>query len=197
VLAAAGAWWGARFTGAPAAPDTSEPIPVLVANFDNRTGDAVFDGVLEQALTLGVEGGKFITAYPRATALRVAAEIAPGPPFDEERARLVSVREGIRLVLLGSIESTGSGYRITVRGVEADTGKLVAEAETGANDKGTLLAAVGDLAAELREDLGDRAMDDGAVGRETFTAASLEAASAYARAQDVASSGRFADAITL
>jgi len=194
---AAGAWWAARFTGAPETPASIEPIPVLVANFDNRTGDAVFDGVLEQALTLGVEGSTFITAYPRATALRVANEIAPGQPLDEERARLVSVREGIRLVLLGSIESSDSGYRIAVRGVDAATGNVVAEAAEQANDKGTLLEAVANLASDLREDLGDAGAQAGGDGTETYTAASLEAANAYVRAQDLAAAGRFADAITL
>ena len=56
-------WWSARQRPvAPAAVTAAhEPVSLLVAQFDNRTGDAVFDGVVEQGLALGVEGASFVT----------------------------------------------------------------------------------------------------------------------------------------
>ena len=59
----AGTWWLASLRGPIGEPD---PMSVLVADFDNRTGDASFDGALEQALAIGMEGASFISAIPPA-----------------------------------------------------------------------------------------------------------------------------------
>ena len=76
------------------------PVSVLIADFQNRTGDPVFNGVVEQALALGIEEASFITAYPRRDALRVAAALRPGAPLDEQTARLVALREGVAVIVL-------------------------------------------------------------------------------------------------
>jgi tetratricopeptide (TPR) repeat protein len=194
VIAVAGGWFLATRNSTPVV-STREPVSVLIANFDNRTGDAVFDGALEQVLGIGIEGARFITAYPRDQALRVVNEIAPKRPLDEEHARLVSVREGIRLVLAGSIEPNGAAYRISVRALDGTTGAQVAGSEENARDKSDIIDAVGRVAKSLRSDLGDATVSDGDSSRETFTTASIEAAQAYARGQDLAGRGQFGDAI--
>ena len=76
IVAAVGSWFLGRQGATPV--EERPPLPVLIANFDNRTGDAVFDGALEQVLKLGVEGASFVTAYPREAAARIARELAPG-----------------------------------------------------------------------------------------------------------------------
>jgi eukaryotic-like serine/threonine-protein kinase len=178
----------------PAGPQA--PISVLVAQFQNNTGDAVFNGVLEQALTLGLEGATFITAYPQRDALRSAAAIKPGATLDESTARLVAVRDGVALVMLGSVGGSGGGYTISVRAIDATDGKEVAAASRTVSEKSGVLAAVGDMAARIRRELGDTAADPAGAGRETFTSASLEAASAYVAAQELAASGKFGEAIS-
>jgi hypothetical protein len=42
-----------------------KPIKVLIADFDNKTGDPVFDGALEQTFGISLEGASFITLYDR------------------------------------------------------------------------------------------------------------------------------------
>ena len=79
-------------------------VSVLIADLSNRTGDPVFDGTLEEALGVGLEGAPFITNYQRETARRLATEIKPGSQLDDEAARLVAVREGIKVVLSGMID---------------------------------------------------------------------------------------------
>jgi tetratricopeptide (TPR) repeat protein len=176
------------------APGSRDPVSVLIANFENRTGDAVFDGALEQVLALGVEGATFITAYPRDQALRVVNEIAAQAPLDEERARLVSVREGIRLVLAGSIETAGSGYRVVVRAIDPANGTQVASVSEDASGKDGVIDVVGTVAKQLRRELGD-APSETTSANETFTTASIEAANAYARAQSLSARAQFAEAI--
>ena len=45
-----------------------EPVLLLIADFNNQTGDPLFDGSLEQALNIGLEGAPFIRAYKRPSA---------------------------------------------------------------------------------------------------------------------------------
>ena len=61
-------WWLAR---TPPPPAERAPVPVLVADFDNTTGDPIFSGVVEQGLSIGLEGAPFVTLYPRADAQRL------------------------------------------------------------------------------------------------------------------------------
>lgn len=188
VLLAMVSWYGwfGRQTSAATTSEPRDPVSVLVADFENKTGDAVFDGVVEQALSLGVESASFITAYPRRDALRAAATIRPGSRLDEQTARLVALREGVKLVLAGAVEPASSGFRISTRTIDpVSTGTDVGSETVVATDKGAVLEAVGKMAGKVRLALGDpKARYEQAGGAETFTAASLEAAHAYAEAQD-------------
>lgn len=181
----------------PVAPEQMEPVSILIADFDNQTGDPVFDGSLEQALTIGLESAPFITAYRRDTAASLAAKLQAGAEgLDVEASRLVSVREGIKYVLAGSIRPDGEGYEFSVSALDPTEGTPAAEAGTSASSKAEVLAAVGTLAGQIREALGDQTLDSGQVAlSETFTAASLEAASDYTKAQVLAYKLRFEEAL--
>lgn len=87
-----------------------DPVSILIADFDNTTGDPLFSGTLEEALQIGIEGASFITTYQRSAAQRLANEISPGSALDEAAARLVSVREDINFVLAGCIEEYDGRY---------------------------------------------------------------------------------------
>jgi hypothetical protein len=54
-----------------------EPLSVLIADFDNQTGDDLFDGTLEQALLIAIQGASLITTYGRAAALETAKLTCP------------------------------------------------------------------------------------------------------------------------
>lgn len=181
----------------PAAPEQMQPVSILIADFDNQTGDPVFDGSLEQALTIGLESAPFITAYRRDTAASLAAKLTgDAGGLDVEASRLVSVREGIKYVLAGSIRPDGAGFEFSVTALDPTGGEAAAEAETSAASKAEVLAAVGTLAGQIREALGDKTLDSGQVAlSETFTAASLEAASDYTKAQVLAYKLRFEEAL--
>jgi tetratricopeptide (TPR) repeat protein len=192
-MAGSAGWYFAN-RGA-AAPAAVQPISVLMAEFQNNTGDAVFNGVLEQAFSLGLEGATFITAYPQRDALRSAAAIKAGSRLDEQTARLVAVRDGVKLVLLGSVTTAGSGYTMSVKALDAVDGKPVAAVDGSASTKAEVMSAVGGMAARMRRELGDTETDNNESAREPFTTTSLEAARAYVLAQDLASAGKFAEAI--
>jgi tetratricopeptide (TPR) repeat protein len=175
----------------PEAP-APDPVAVLVADFSNTTGEPVFDGLMEQAVTVGIEGASFVTALPRASAVRVARLIKAGNRLDEPTARLVALREGIKVVLVGGIEKRGSGYALSVQGVDPSSRKVLFASTAAARDRDGVLRVGGTLAARVRAALGDtRAVDP----KETLSTASLEAVSAYTRAQELSSAGKDQEAI--
>ncbi len=192
---AVGLYFTGRRAGNRAAPPAHEPVSVLIADFDNRVNDPVFDGSVEQALTIGVEGASFITTMPRRDAHRLAAQVAAGK-LDEATATLISVREGVKFVVAGSIESDGSGYRIAARIIDPAVGKTIKTTTTRAKSKGDVLQAVGTLAANLRGGLGDTTSESARLAAmETFTAASLDAVREYTVAQDLTINSKYEDSI--
>ncbi len=177
--------------------ESIEPISVLIADFDNQTGDELFDGTLEQALQIGIESASFITGYRRDAARKLADTLqAPSGILDEDTARLVSVREGVKLVMAGKIEVDDGRYTLYVRAIDPKGGEVLASVEVDAKDKLGVLAAIGTLAGDLREELGESSLDrEKLVTSETFTAKSLEAAQAYSKAQSLQYVGKYDEAI--
>ena len=174
-----------------------EPLSVLIADFDNQTGDGLFDGTLEQALLIGLESAPFITGYRRDAALRVASTLQEGSDIlNEATARLVSVREGIKLVMAGTINEDDGRYTLYVRAVDPKGGEILTSVNVDAKDKLDVLAAVGTLAGDLREELGDVTLDrEQLVTAETFTAKNLEAAQAYTKGQSLQYTGKYDEAM--
>ena len=173
-----------------------EPLSILIADFQNRTGDPGFDGTLEPALGLSVEGASFITSYSRDQARNVAAQIKAGTRLDDNAALLVSRREGIKVVLAGSVESTGSGYTIAVQALDTANGKALGSAKASAASKGEVLKALAPVAATIRSVLGDTTPEsERLAAAETVTASSLDALKAYERAQALARGGKPEEAL--
>jgi tetratricopeptide (TPR) repeat protein len=195
VLGIAG-WWIWYTRGRALPPVQQEPVSVLIANFDNRANEPLFDGLIEQALGVGIEGTSFVTAYPRREALRVSQQINANAPLDETNARLVARREGIKRIVSGSISAEGSKYGLAVRIVDPIAGKPLLTWDTTANGRDDVLNAVGRLAAKVRRSLGDTSANaDQVKDAETFTAKSLEAAHEYVQAQELQAAGKYADAL--
>ncbi len=170
---------------------------LLVADFENRTGEPVFDGTLEPTLTLAMEGASFITTFNRATARRIADQLKlEGPGLGESRARLVAQREGVAVVTSGAIEKAGAGYRVSLHAVDAITGKVVVEAAEEVGGKEAVLGAVIKVAARARAALGDTVPEAVQLAAsETFSAASLEAAHDYSQGMSDQLEGRWDQAV--
>ena len=110
-----GTWWLSK----PAPPVVQPPpMSVLIGDFDNRAGDAAFEGAVEQTLATALEGASFITVYPRRQAHQIASQLGAGAKINEATARLISRREGIKVVVTGTVESLGSGYRVTATALD-------------------------------------------------------------------------------
>src|SRR5262249_25874941 len=159
----------------------------LVADFANGTGDSVFDETLEPPLGVALEDASFITAFSRNQAKKIARQLQPGTArLDETVARLVGVREGLEFVIAGEVARKGKGYKVKARTLEPASGSVIIEASETADDKQGVLTVVGKIAAKMRRALGDTTPESAQVSAAgTFTTSSLEAAHAYALAQDL------------
>ncbi len=197
VLVAAGivGWRTLRTTPVQTTEAAHKPVSVLVADVDNKTGDAVFDGTLEPVVTLALEGAPFINAYSRVAAHKAAAQIQPNSSaLDERLARLVATREGVNVVVAGAI-TKGDSYHLALRAIDGVTGKPIGQTDVTANTKDQVLGAVGRAATDLRQALGDTTpVSTQLAAAETFTAGSIAAAHEYAVGQDLFFRGKFDEA---
>jgi tetratricopeptide (TPR) repeat protein/predicted Ser/Thr protein kinase len=191
VLVAAGFFLSSKMI--PHSPVPHAPVTLLIADFDNTTGDPVFEGTLEPMLGIALEGAPFISSFNRGQAKKVAERLQPGAArLDAALSQLVAVREGVNVVISGSITQEGKGYKVYVTTLDPATGKSILKDQRDASNKQEVLAVAGKLAERIRKELGDTTPQSSA---ETFTASSLEAAHAYAMGQDFAQAGKRTEAM--
>jgi tetratricopeptide (TPR) repeat protein len=132
------------------------PVSVLVADFNNYTGDPVFDGTLEPMLNEALEGASFINAYNRGAARKLAEKLPnPTDKLDEQSARLVAMSQGLAAVITGQITLRGNEYSISATALDAASGNVLANSEVSVASKDKVLAAIPKLAAPIRKALGD------------------------------------------
>jgi serine/threonine protein kinase/Flp pilus assembly protein TadD len=190
-----GTWWLAK---TPPLPAAHEPVPVLVADFDNRSGDPAFEGAVEQTLTIALEAASYITVFKTRDARAIAAQLAPGRGnrITQEVGQLIARREGIKVLVNGAIESQPGGYRIELRAIDPVTGNPIATSTRSVTDKAAVLQTVASMATTVRAALGESKSEMTKVAAaETVSASSLEAMSAYARGQELNYAGRQMDAL--
>ena len=181
---------------APPSTPRQKAVTVLIADFDNATSDSVFDGTLEPVFAIAMEGASFISSFDRGKARRLAGQVQTGATrLDEAVARMVAVREGVNVVLTGSIGRQGEQYLVSVRALDPVTGKAIATREMKAANKDGVLGAVAKLATPIRQALGDVTPESAQfAAAETFTSASLEAMHEYAMAQELQLAGKYGNA---
>ena len=173
-------------------------VSLLIADFENKTGDAVFDGTLEPMLSLALEGAPFISSYNRGDARKIAARLKPGiASMDASAAEMVALREGVNVVLAGTIASDGAGYNVSVATLDPATGKALLQDEgIHTSNKQGVLGVASRLAERIRKGLGDKTPTSVLQSQaETYTAGSMEAAHAYAIGQDLQQQGKWNEAI--
>ena len=178
------------------APVVHREVSLLVADFDNQTADPIFDETLVPAFIIGLEGASFIRSFNPSTARKLAEQLRPGAKsLDEQLARLVATREGIDVIVLGSVGKDRNQYALRVKAVDAITGKDIVErsANTAKTDA---LSYIARLAADVRTALGDTTPESVKLSaQETFTAATLEAAHDYAEGQTLLWDGKWEESI--
>jgi eukaryotic-like serine/threonine-protein kinase len=176
----------------------SAPVSVLVADFQNNTSDPLFDDTLEPMFNVALEGASFINAYNRSNARRLAAKLPnPNDKLDENAARLVAVNQGVAAIVTGSLKAHGSGYELSVKAIDAVTGKTLATDDLTAADKDELLLDIPKAAAPIRKALGDTTPESVQVEKlaGAFSTSSLAAVHQYSIAMEQLWAGNSEEAL--
>ena len=160
LLASAGlaVWaWPDRFGLSPAAAAFNERDWILISDFENLTGDQVFDRSLRVALEVGIAQSQYVNVLPpqRLQAALQRMQRAPGDRLDEELASEVAVREGVRAVLSCSIAQVGGVYALTARVIDPQSRAAVLTRSVQAESKNRVLPALDELASAVRSALGE------------------------------------------
>jgi tetratricopeptide (TPR) repeat protein/predicted Ser/Thr protein kinase len=166
------------------ASQPSKPIQVLVSDF---TAPPEMEGSVEQLLGIALEEASFIQTFDRGRARRTAVQLqADATRLDESMTRRIALREGIDIVVTGSLEKRGGGFRVSAQAIEASTGNTLSRSSTDTANVEGLMQAISSIASKFRSSLGDATPDQGRFSdAETFTANSLEAMKSYAKAQEL------------
>lgn len=131
---------------------------VLVANFDNRTGEALFDGSLHHAFEREVMRSAFVNVAPRERiedTLRLMRRPL-GTRVDLALAREIALRDGaIRAILGGHIEKHAGGYLVTVQLVDPPSGATVSSPSARAGTEAEVLQSLPQLSDRIRQVLGE------------------------------------------
>jgi len=130
---------------------------LLVGDFENSTGDAVFNGSLREALSVGLAQSpvlNLVSAEKVAEALR-AQSLPPNTSVNEQLAPKLCGRVGATLFLTGAIAKDGDSYALRLRTFQCASSKEISSAKSAASGKSQLVQALGEAAAKLRGQLGE------------------------------------------
>jgi eukaryotic-like serine/threonine-protein kinase len=152
---------------------------VLLADFVNTTGDAVFDGTLKQALAVQLAQSPYLNILSDSRiqqALRFMGR-QPDERITKDVAHEICLREGVTGLLTGSIASLGSHYVITLEAINAQSGDTLDREQVEADSKEQVLKSLDHAASHLREKLGESvsSVQQFATPLEAATTSSLDA----------------------
>ncbi len=130
---------------------------IVLADFDNKTGDAVFDGTLRQGLSVQLDQSPFLSIIPDQQIQQTLQMMGqkPDAKLTPDIARELCLRTGSAAVLDGSIAQIGTEYLLTLKAVNCSSGESLASTEAQASDKNHVLDALGETSSEIRNKLGE------------------------------------------
>ena len=182
LVAAGGLFWRAHKASALTEKDT-----IVLADFDNKTGDPIFDGTLKTALAIQLEQSPFLNVLSdqRVNGTLKLMDRPANERLTSEVAREVCLRTNSRALLAGSIAPMGEHYLIAVKAVDCQTEGTLAGAEADAENRNKVLRALNQVGNQLRGRLGESLASVKKFDQplEEATTSSLEALQDYSRAR--------------
>jgi serine/threonine protein kinase/tetratricopeptide (TPR) repeat protein len=193
-LIAGGLYWRSRQSGKLGEKDT-----IVLSDFTNTTGDAVFDGTLRQGLAVQLEQSPYLSLISDERVQQTLKMMGQTPDarLSPETSREICQRTSSAATLTGSIAQIGSQYTIILKALNCVNGETLASTESQAADKNHVLDALGKAASDMRSKLGESLST---VKRfetpvQEASTSSLEALQAYSRGRQMIGANDFAGSI--
>ena len=162
---------------------------IVLSDFDNKTGDGVFDDTLETALSISLRQSPFLNVLSDSEVAKTLQQMTrpAGAKLTPDVARELCQRAGSKAYLSGSIDSLGSEYVLGLKAVNCQNGDTLAQEQATAATKERVLDALGEAASKLRRELGESlaTVQKFDVPLEQATTPSLDALNAYGTALSI------------
>ena len=156
---------------------------IVLADFANTTGDAIFDDTLKTGLSVSLRQSPFLNLLSddRVGAILKLMTRLTNTPLTPEIARELCLRAGCKAYIAGSIARMGSEYVLGLKAVNCQNGDTLAQEQGTAAAKEKVLDALGEAASKMRTELGESlaTVQKFDVPLEQITTSSLEALKAY------------------
>src|ERR1700685_628209 len=135
----------------------NENDPIVLADFDNSTGDSVFDGSLKQGLSIALGQSPFLNIVSNRKVrdtLKLMTQ-PPNAPLTSDLAQEVCLRTSSKAYVAGTIAPFGSEFVVGLRAENCQNGEILAQEQVTAKTKEDVIPALGTAASRLRSALGE------------------------------------------
>ena len=176
VLSGVTAWSLSHRDSAPR-PKLTDKDTIVLADFDNKTGDPVFDDTLRQGLSVELQQSPFLTLISDRKVQQTLALM--GQPKDarlnSEMAQQICERTASAAVLEGSIARVGSQYVLGLRAKDCNTGNILDQEQAVAAKREDVLNSLSEIVAQIQNQggriagYGGKALDAARRGHDTVT----------------------------
>ncbi len=191
--------WSLSHRDSASRPKLTDKDTIVLADFDNKTGDPVFDDTLRQGLAVELQQSPFLEAISDQQVQQTLALMgrSKGARLTAEVAREICERTGSAAILEGSITSLGSQYVLGLRAKACNTGNILDQEQAQAARREEVLNSLSQIARKFRTRVGESlaTVEDHSAPLWEAKTSSLEALKAYSTAMKVALSSGTAASI--
>ena len=169
--------WSLSHRDSASRPKLTDKDTIVLADFDNKTGDPVFDDTLRQGLSVELQQSPFLTLISDRKIQQTLALM--GQPKEarltSEMAQQICERTASAAVLEGSIASVGSQYVLGLRAKNCNTGNILDQEQAVAAKREDVLNSLSQIVAQIQNQggriagYGGKALDAARRGDDTFT----------------------------
>jgi eukaryotic-like serine/threonine-protein kinase len=171
------------------APRLTNKDTIVLADFENKTGDPVFDDTLRQGLSVELQQSPFLSLIPDQKVQRTLALMGQQKDarLTSELAQQVCERTGSAAVLEGSIASLGSQYILGLLARNCSTGRVLDQEQIQAPRREDVPNSLSQIVRKFRTRIGESlaTIEEHSKPLEEATTPSLEALKAYTVAMKV------------
>jgi tetratricopeptide (TPR) repeat protein len=170
---------------------------VLVAEFENRTGDSTLAATITDAIRVELQQSRAVRVMTQAAMWSGLGRMGleHGTALADTKVQELAEREGAKAFVVGDIARLGNGFQITARVIATAGGSEALTARATASNEDELIGAVEKVGRELRRGIGESLRSVmAAPALAQVTTASLPALRALTAAQRLHNEGNFPQA---
>jgi eukaryotic-like serine/threonine-protein kinase len=172
---------------------------ILLTEFENTTGEAIFDQTLKMALAFSLSQSPFLDIVPDSRISQTLRLMGrnPNERVTKELGEEICMRQNLKAFITGSITSFGQTYVLTLEAVNARTNESLGREFEQVNSREEVLNALTRAATGIREKLGESlsSIEKFNVPGESITTSSLEALKIFVLGREQIVNGKQLEAI--